>query len=120
MEGHNMYGMTNEDHRAHTVAGLHKLADFLYEYDDSARLNTASRIDIQYSVLEEDNDAARAEFADAAEFLREVRRDWTAEFSEEHNVYDTNTHHIAMLTFGAGTVAYRVVWIEKTGDTEDE
>jgi hypothetical protein len=115
-----MFGMTDEDHRAHTVAGFHKLADFLYEYDEAARLNTASRIDIQCSILEEDKDSAREEFNEVAEFLREVRRDWSAEFSEDHNVYDTSTHHIAMLTFGAGTVAYRVVWIEKTGDTEDE
>jgi len=115
-----MFDMTDEDHRAHTVAGFHKLADFLYEYDESAPLNTASRIDVQYSILEEDDDKARAEFNDTAEFMREVRRDVSAEFSEEHNVYDTNTHHIAMLTFGAGTVAYRAVWIEKTGEGDEQ
>lgn len=115
-----MFGMADEDHRAHTVAGFHKIADFLREYDESAKLNTASRIDVQYSILEEDDAKAREEFADLSEFMQEIRRDVSAEFSEEHNVYDTCTHHIAQLTFGAGTVAYRAVWIEKTGDTEDE
>jgi hypothetical protein len=115
-----MFGMTDNQHRDSVVSGFEALAEFLYDYPLSATLNTASRIDVQYSILEEDNDKAREEFAEMSEFMGDVVNEINAEFSANANVYDTCTHHIAQLTFGNGTVSYRVVWIEKTGDTEDE
>ena len=115
-----MFGMTDSQHRDNVVSGFEALAEFLHDYPISASLNTASRIDVQYSILEEDNDKAREEFAELSEFMSDVVDEVPAESSTNTNVYDTCTHHIAQLTFGAGTVAYRVVWIEKTGDAEDE
>lgn len=115
-----MFGMTDEDHRAHTVAGFHQMADFLHAYEDMIPLNTASRIDVQYSILEDDDDKAREEFDDLADVMYRASVNKPAKFTESNNVYDTCTHHIAQLTFGNGTVAYRVVWIERTGGTDDE
>jgi hypothetical protein len=115
-----MFGMTDEDHRAHTVAGFHQLADFLHTYSDMIPLNTASRIDVQYSILEEDDAKAHEEFAELADVMYRSSVTNPQKFTESTNVYDTCTHHIAQLTFGAGTVAYRVVWIEKTGEGDEQ
>jgi len=115
-----MFGMTDGQHRDNIVSGFESLAEFLCDYPISASLNTASRVDVQYSILEEDNDKAREEYNGLVHFMGDVVNGINAEFSAHANVYDTNTHHVARLTFGAGTVAYQVLWIEKTGDTEDE
>jgi hypothetical protein len=115
-----MFNMSDEDHRAYAVAGFHKLADFLHTYSDMSLLNTASRIDVQYSILEEDNDKAREEYNALSQFMQDVNDLTHAEFSTASDVYDDATHHIAMLLFGVGTVAYRVVWIERMGEAEDE
>jgi len=104
--------MDHETHRAHTVAGLHKLADFLYEYDMSAELNTASSVEVTYCVLEENADAARAEFEERAAFLSEYGG--TQRFTQVSRSHEDTTQHVAALTFGSGCVSYRVVCIERT------
>lgn len=116
-----MIGMTDKQHRANAADGLRALAGFLEGYNLSAKLNTASRIDIHYSILEEDDDKAFWEFECLSGFMREVAGyNAVPQFRSELNAGEESTHHIAELIFGGGTVAYRVVWIEKTGDTEDE
>jgi hypothetical protein len=121
MEGHTMIGMTDKQHRANAADGLRALAGFLEDYNLSAKLNTASRIDVHYTVLEDDDEEAYAEFENLSRFMREVAGyNARNQFRSEVDTGEESNHHIADLIFGAGTVAYRVVWIEKTGDTEDE
>jgi hypothetical protein len=110
-----MLNMTDKQHRSNAADGLRALAGFLEGYNLSAKLNTASRIDIHYTILEEDDDEARAEFENLSNFMREVAGyNARNQFRAEVDQGEESTHHIADLTFGAGTVAYRVVWIEKT------
>lgn len=103
--------MDHEDHRAHTVAGLHQLADFLYEYDMSAQLNTACSHEVTYCVLNPDADEARAEFEEHAGFLSEYGG--PQRFMQTTRAHEGTVQHSASVTFGNGRVSYRVLWIER-------
>jgi hypothetical protein len=110
--------MDPEDHRAHTVAGLHQLADFLYEYDDSAALNTACGNDVTYYVLNPDADEARAEFDDRAAFLSEYGG--PLRFAQTSREHEGTVQHVARLAFAHGRIGYCVVWIEQKAQADND
>jgi hypothetical protein len=112
--------MNPEEHRANTVAGLEALAAFLYEYDESAQLHTTSHIEAVYCILDNDPATARAKFDDAVEFMSDYASEGSTPFLRVDRPYENTMQHVASLGFGDDTVLYRVTWIEKTGDTEDE
>jgi hypothetical protein len=114
-----MFNMTDDQHRHNTVTGFRALADFLAEFKSIALLNTASRIDVQYSILEEDDDKAREEYRELVHFMGDAVKHIHAEFSAAPHVYDDATHHTARLTFGAGTVSYTALWIERKEDNDN-
>jgi hypothetical protein len=114
-----MFNMTDDQHRHNTVTGFRALADFLAEFKSIAPLNTASRIDVQYSILEEDDDKAREEYRELVHFMGDAVKHIHAEFSAASHVYDDATHHTARLTFGAGTVSYTALWIERKEDNDN-
>lgn len=103
--------MNPEDHRAHTVAGLHQLADFLYEYDMSAPLNTACSNEVTYCILNTNADEARAEFEERAAFLSEYGG--PQRFMQTSREHEGTVQHCASVTFGNNRVSYRVLWIER-------
>jgi hypothetical protein len=111
MKGHTM---SNQNHRGNAVTGLRALADFLYTYDLSAKLNTASRITVQYCILEEDNAEARREFTHLMGFMFDAARQFNARCTSDTREHADTRQHTADLIFGNGTVAYQVLWIEKT------
>jgi uncharacterized protein with PIN domain len=114
MEGHNM----PIHQRSDVVDGLRTLADFL-EKEGDARMHRASRTDVQFCVLAKDQNTARAQFDALAELLYNVAPDVNANYVSDCKYYATGSHHTAALEFGNGAVAYQVLWIEKTGDTEN-
>lgn len=105
--------MDHETHRAHTVAGLHQLADFLYEHDYAAELNTVSAVEVTYCVLNADADAARGEFEHRAAFLSDYAETAAGSFLQTSNDHEDTVQHSASVTFGNDTVQYRVLWIER-------
>lgn len=109
--------MDTDTHRKRTIAGLRDLADFLYEHPVSAPLHTAGAIEATYCILDDNADAARAEFADAAEFLEEYA-DEPEQFLITETPHNNTVQHSASLAFGEGTVQYHVLWIERN-ETED-
>jgi hypothetical protein len=114
-----MFNMTDDQHRHNTVTGFRALADFLAEFKSIAPLNTASRIDVQYSILEEDDDKAREEYNELVHFMGDIVKYFRAEVSAASHVYEDAMHHTVRLTFGAGTVAYTVLWIERKEDNDN-
>jgi hypothetical protein len=106
--------------RDQLVRGLQSAAAFLH-YAVDLPLNVG-RFDITYCVINDDQGAARAEFEDLTAMLRaEVEGDATAWFVETDDVeHEGTVQHSTRLVFRGTPVAYQVLWIEKTGDTEDE
>jgi hypothetical protein len=106
--------------RDQLVRGLQSAASFLH-YAVDLPLNVG-RFDITYCVINDDQDAARSEFKDLTMMLRaEVEGDATAWYVETDDVEHEGTmQHSTRLVFRGTPVAYQVLWIEKTGDTEDE
>jgi len=106
--------------RSDVVDGLRTLADFLEDYGGSAKLHRASRTDVQYCILAKDPEAARKEFDGIADLMYEIAPAVNGNYVSNCKHYATAAHHTVALEFGNGAVAYQVLWIEKTGDTEDE
>jgi len=99
--------------RSDTVAGLRALADFLETYADSAKMHTASRTDVQFCILAKDSEVARAQYAELAHMLYDTAPEVGANYVSQCKRYATANHHTVDLEFGNGSVAYRVLWIEK-------
>jgi hypothetical protein len=106
--------------RSDTVAGLRSLADFLETHTDSVPLHTASRTDVQFCILAKDPEVAREEYTQFSGLLYDIAPAVNANYVSQTKRYATADHHMTDLEFGNGSVAYRVLWIEKTGVTEDE
>jgi len=106
--------------RSDVVDGLRTLADFLEDYGGSAKLHRASRTDVQFCILAKDPEVAREEYAKLAHLLYDTAPEVNANYVANCKHYATASHHTVALEFGNGAVAYQVLWIEKTGDTEDE
>lgn len=105
--------------RSDVVDGLRTLADFL-EKEGDARMHRASRTDVQFCVLAKDPEVAFDDYNRLANLLYDIAPDVSANYVSNCKRYATAAHHTAALEFGNGAVAYQVLWIEKTGDTEDE
>lgn len=110
--------MDHETHRAHTIAGLHQLADFLFAHDYAAELHSASAVEVTYCVLNPDTDAARGEFEHRAAFLSEYAETAAGSFMQTARDHNDTVQHSASVTFGNDTVEYRVLWIERQEDTD--
>lgn len=106
-------------HRTNAVQGLRLVAEFLEREYGNAYLNEASRIEVQYCVLEEDKESARADFNEAREHLKGFDGYYYgAEYSErDRDDEDHNSiQHVAELSFADNTVVYSVLWIERLED----
>lgn len=108
------------DHRIDVTYGLYALKNFLADNPISIPLNEASRNEIQYCVLQKDQVKARAEYEDIRDRLKACAgSEYAADFEEISRRYATSTHHTAALVFGAGTVEYSVLWIEKSAEVSE-
>ena len=106
-------------HRANAVQGLHLLAEFLEREHGNAYLNEASRVEVQYCVLESDRESARADFNEAREHLKSFDQYYFgAQFAERdrHDEEHNSIQHVAELSFAENTVVYSVLWIERLED----
>jgi hypothetical protein len=118
-----MRGEPADQHLRHTLLGLGHLISFLDNRFTKAPLNTASRTDVHYTILQSDPEEAAKEFETWKNYLRECDGSyWGAKFVEIHRPHSQNpcVHHIAELQFADNHVAYRVVWIEYPPQTEPE
>jgi glycerol-3-phosphate cytidylyltransferase-like family protein len=106
--------------RSDVVDGLRTLADFLEDYEGPVKLHRASRTDVQFCILAKDPEVAREEFDELTELMYEVAPDVSANYVSNCKHYATAAHHTASLEFGNGAVAYQVLWIEKTGEGEEQ
>jgi hypothetical protein len=115
-----MFNTEPETKRDQLVRGLQSAASFLH-YAEEFPLNVG-RFDITYCVINDDQGAARAEFETLTAKLRaEVEGPATAWYVETDEVeHEGTVQHSTRLVFRGTPVAYQVLWIEKTGDTEDE
>lgn len=118
-----MYGESDNQHYHNTAQGLIHLSEFLNNRFMQAPLNVASRVEVNYSILQSDPEDARQEFAEWSKYLRECDGSyWGAKFVETRRVYADNptTHHVAELQFADNHVAYRVVWIERKAQADEQ
>jgi hypothetical protein len=118
-----MHGETADQHLRHTLLGLGHLVSFMDNRYTKVPLNTASRTEVHYTILEDGPEEAAQEFETWKNYLQECDGSyWGAKFVESHKSYEENTrtHHVAELQFADNHVAYRVVWIEHPARIEPE
>lgn len=106
--------MTSETHRRDTIRGLQDLAMIL-RYNPELPLYEFGPLTVEYFVLADSPEAAKAEFDQHARHLREVAENEGMPYTEEHRVTRAkHTHHTADLLMHGGQVRYRVLWIDKS------
>jgi hypothetical protein len=111
--------MSNPNHRANAVDGLRALATCLEDHPNSMKMHEAGRTEITYCVLNADVEAARHEFTCLVDNLRSYGSAAPTRLELVDRTHEDTVQHSAELVFGAGTVAYQVLWIEKTEEAED-
>jgi hypothetical protein len=109
-----MFNTEPETKRDQLVRGLQSAASFLH-YTEEFPLNVG-RFDITYCVLNDDQDAARAEFKNLSDKLRAECEGHAEAWSVQYDdlVHGDTIQHSTRLVFRGTPVAYQVLWIEKT------
>jgi hypothetical protein len=107
--------MSDNTRRENVIAGFRALADFLEKYPD-APMPEFGRIDVTTCVLAEDQHTARTRFGDMKKALYYAALVEYAEYTGDWREHEGTQQHEVNLEFGNGAVAYQVLWIEKTGE----
>jgi hypothetical protein len=109
--------------RAHLTNDMSTLSNLLYNEALHLPMNRSNHVTVTYHILENDPVLARAEFSSLHHYLYHGF-DHSAYMSTPDSFIETyedgQRHHGVSVKMPNGRVAYQVLWIEKTGDTEDE
>jgi len=110
--------MSDNTRRENVITGFRALADFLEKYPN-APLPEFGRIDVTTCVLDEDQHTARTRFGDMKNALYHAALTEYADYTGDRREHEGTQQHEVNLEFGNGSVAYQVLWIEKTEEVEN-